>query len=64
MVVDEEGAAPVVEQPLDGMTLLQCPIRNAVGFEVICLRYVHGDEDFADVRTSATNRRWGDGWCC
>ena len=61
VVVDEEGAAAVVEQPFDGMALLQCPIRNAVSFEVICLRYVHWDEYFADVRTPTTNRRWGDG---
>lgn len=40
----KETAAPIVQEPLHGLPMLEGPVDQSVGFEVIALCLVHRDE--------------------
>ena len=44
VVVDQEAAPPVVQQPFHGDIGLQRPVGDAVGLQVVPLGPVHGDQ--------------------
>jgi hypothetical protein len=45
IVGEEERAAPVVEEPFHGLPLLQDPVGEPVGLQVIRLAEIHGHEE-------------------
>ena len=58
VVLEAEAATSVVQQPVGLTALFQHPVGDAIGFEVVCLAFVHGNQQIGcPQRQDSTNNQ-------